>query len=118
MTFKGAQIQFAIRYYRWARELFRLEVEQGFPLFKRLNTGPSRACLHLMGQLTPENQLRFADGLAKRFRKEALQITGETLNDWETQMIKRYTDSILLPYPICIHPVVARLSRCNVLVAF
>ncbi len=98
MTFNEAQAEFALRYYRWAREQFRCEVEQDFPMLKRLNTRPSRACLHWMAQLTPVNQLKFADALAKRFHKQALQITGEALGDWETEMIKRYTDLPIRPF--------------------
>lgn len=100
MTFSEAQAEFAIRYYQWAREEFRREVEQGFPVLKRLKTRPSSLCLYWMAKLTPENQLKFADGLAKRFRKDALQITGETLDDWQVGMIKRYTESgVSLPDP-------------------
>jgi len=100
MTFSDAQAEFALRYYRWAREEFRSEVEHGFPSLKRLKTRPSSLCLHWMEQLTPDNQYRFAAALVKRFRKPVLAATGETLNNWETQMIKRYTDSILVtPHP-------------------
>src|SRR5439155_18790290 len=98
--FNDAQAEFAVRYYHWAREEFRSEVEHGFPSLKRLNTRPSRTCLQLMRQLTPENQVRFAAALVKRFRKPVLAITGETIKDWESELIKRYTDSILvIPQP-------------------
>jgi hypothetical protein len=100
MTFNEAQAEFAVRYYRWARGEFRREIEQGFPVLKRLKTRPSSLCLHWMAKLTPENQLKFGDGLAKRFRKEALQSTGEGLDDWQKALIKRYTDStVSIPHP-------------------
>jgi len=105
MTFDEAQSEFAIRYYRWAREEFRREVEQEFPVLKKLKTRPSSLCLHWMARLSRENQFKFAEGLAKRFNREALQTTGESLDDWQTQMIKRYTDSyVALPDPRDVRP--------------
>jgi len=87
MTFNEAQAEFAVRYYRWAREEFRSEVEHRFPLLTKLNTRTSKACLHLMGRLAVNDQLNFAAALVKRFHKQAVQLAGESLSSEETNMI-------------------------------
>jgi hypothetical protein len=92
VTFQEAQEEFAVRYYLWAGEETRKEVEQGFPLLRRMDTGMCRRYLRRMAQLSTEAQHAFAALLVKRFHPLALKLLGDTLSSEEIAEITRYAD--------------------------
>lgn len=92
MTFTKAQEEFAVRYYLWAREESRLEIERGFPLLKRMDTSICRRYLRQIAQLSPQDQHAFATMLIKRFHPQVIRLLGEeALSSEEVATIKRYT---------------------------
>jgi hypothetical protein len=93
MTFEDAQKEFAVRYYLWATEESRMEIERGFPLLKRLEITTCRRYLRRMTQLTSGEQRAFADVMVKRFHPQALELSGEILTNEEVYEIKKYTAS-------------------------
>ena len=99
MTFEEAHAEFSVRYYLWALEEFRVEIQEGFPLLKRLDTQPSKTCVRLMQQLSVSDQSAFANALVKRFHRQAMTIVGDTLSPDDTQMIQNYIDSGLITSP-------------------
>ena len=87
-----AQVEFAARYYLWAREEARLEVERGFPLLKRIDTSSCHRFFQRMSQLSLADRQIFAALLVKRFHQHAMKLFGENLSADEVAEIKRYTD--------------------------
>lgn len=90
MTLTEAQDEFAIRYYLWAREDFRLEIERNFPLLKQLDIQSSKKCLRLMDDLSLNDKLAFSVALLKGSHKRAVAILGETPNSDENEMVNKY----------------------------
>lgn len=95
MTFKEAHVEFSARYYLWALGEFRIEIESGFPLLKRLDTQASKTCVRLMRQLSPSDQRLFADALVKRFHLQGVAAFGHNLSSGEMSVIQDYINSLL-----------------------
>jgi hypothetical protein len=91
MTFEEAKTEYAIRYYLWAKEETRLEVERGFPLLKRFDISICRKYLRQIFRLPKEAQYDFAQLLTKRCCQ--LVLVGETLSNKELAEIKKYAES-------------------------
>jgi hypothetical protein len=79
MDLEGAKDEFAVRYYRWAREDFRREIGQGFPLLGSIKGTAALRLLAAMESLGPDEQVRFADALVKRFHPRATELLNEPL---------------------------------------
>ena len=96
MTFQEAQEEFAVRYYLWAGEETRKEVEQGFPLLSRMDTGMCRRYLRRMAQLSTEAQHAFAALLVKRSHPLAMKLLDDPLSSEEIAEITEYADATAL----------------------
>ncbi len=97
MTFNQAQDEFAVRYYLWANEEARMEVEKDFPILKRMDKARCRKFLRHMAQLSKEDQYVFAALMVKRFHPHALKLMGEpSITADEIAEIKRYNDACVM----------------------
>jgi hypothetical protein len=67
MTFENPRDEFAVRYYLWAQEEFRLEIEHDFPLLRRIPAIPAKTCLKLMSQMSLSEKQFFAQTMVRRF---------------------------------------------------
>jgi len=95
-THKAIEV-FAMRYYRWALGDFHREIQEGFPLLRRIKGRSSLRLLAAMEPLQRDEQMRFSTALVKRFHPQAMTITGEGLTAEEDELLQRYVDSILVP---------------------
>lgn len=94
MEFEEAQKEFSVRFYRWANEEARLEVEREFPLLRQMDNSSCRIHLRRMERLSTEDQQAFVALLVKRYHPQAIKLLGETpLSDKESDKIKKYVRS-------------------------
>jgi hypothetical protein len=99
MTFKDAQAEFAVRYYKWALDEFRQESVHGYPLIRKLRTQPSIAFIKLIEQLSIDEECALVAALVKRFHSQALEIVGGNISSYETKLLKKFSDSMLFSLP-------------------
>jgi len=101
---KGAQREFNVRYYRWALQDWRREIEQGFPLLKTFKGGPAWYALDMMSRMAIDQQHLFGRALAKRFHRHAVQVTQETVTLNEEEMCRQYCQRVdLSPSELSLH---------------
>jgi hypothetical protein len=75
--------EFTIRYYRWALEQWRLEIDGGFPLLRALRYSTCTEVLEIMKTMSRDERLNMARILAKRHHHEATEALGEPMSDEE-----------------------------------
>jgi hypothetical protein len=106
MNWDEIKEDFAVRYYLWAWEDFKREIEQGFPILRTFRSsegqrsivrGSSECVLDMMLEMTRDEQLFFAGALVKRFHGHALQATGEKMTKEEIEICKDYRARSLVP---------------------
>jgi hypothetical protein len=84
--------EFRVRYYRWALEQSRLEVERGFPLLRGM-TGPRcRDILEIVERADPRERQRILQTLTKMAHREAREALGEAVSPDETAVFQRMID--------------------------
>lgn len=99
MKLQQARQEFQVRYYRWALDDFRREIDEGFPLLRSVIPGRIWRFLALMKRVRREEQLQFASALVKRFHREAVAHTGESLTVEEERLVENYRNVMLMPTP-------------------
>lgn len=83
----------AIRLYEWAAKDFKREVQEEFPLLKRINESQlQRQDLPILKSLSPDRQSLLTTALLKRFHRRAVQQLGEKLSFEETKILKWYDE--------------------------
>lgn len=95
MDLKKAKEEFLIRYYRWSLLQGRLEVENGYPLLKRMDDSHCRRHIRRMEKLPMQAQQAFTALLIRRFNQQALELLGESpVTSEEEAEVRRYFDGL------------------------
>lgn len=94
MTFSNPHDEFAVRYYLWAKEEFKLEIERDFPLLRRIPDISAKTCLKLMDGMSMSEKHFFGATMVKRFHRGAT-LSGESLNPEEHELEKMYRSALL-----------------------
>lgn len=100
MTYNEALEEFAFRYYLWARDEARLEVEHGYPWLKRMDDEDCRKHLRRMAQLPIEEQQAFtALFVRSRHDPRAVERAGDVpLSSEDIARRNRYYDSLAFEF--------------------
>lgn len=101
MTFQNPRDEFAVRYYLWAKEEFRLEIGQDFSLLRRIPAVAAMTCLKLMDRMSASERHFFGATMVKRFH-EGSRLLGESTsttslgdNDEEQEIVKLYRATLM-----------------------
>jgi hypothetical protein len=86
VAMKNSQ-EFAIRYYRWAVQDTRAEMEAGFPLISRLGTESAEFYLSLMSRLDSSDRDLLMSAFLKSYHQEAVSLLGEEITADEEDML-------------------------------
>ena len=82
---------FGVGYYQWAKEVFRGEFNNGFPLLSKLRCSASLPIPEFISTLPDDEQWRFALALLRRgVHREAAELCGEPLSEGERELLDRY----------------------------
>ncbi|HWQ91674.1 MAG TPA: hypothetical protein VN673_08380 [Clostridia bacterium] len=100
MTPEAARAEFDIRYYRWALQDFKREIDEGFPFLKGFKTGSPAEVLAMMSSRTRSEQLTLASALVKRFHKNAVETAGDRMTGEEEAVCKEYLDRVPRTHPV------------------
>jgi hypothetical protein len=85
-----AKREFAIRYYRWALEQWRLEIDGGFPLLRAIRHSSCAEILEIMSTMSRSERLKMAEILTKWFHPDAVKALGQTLTPEEREMFEHW----------------------------
>lgn len=83
MNPEAARAEFNLRYYRWALQDFKREIDQGFPWLKGFKTGSPAEVLKLLTARNRDEQMTMANALVKRFHKDAVEAAGDDMTGAE-----------------------------------
>jgi hypothetical protein len=100
MSPEAAQAEFKLRYYRWALQDFRREIDESFPFLKGFKTGSPADVLESMSGRSRSEQLTLASALVKRFHKDAVEAAGDQMTPEEEAACKEYLDRIPRTHPL------------------
>jgi hypothetical protein len=100
VTPEAAQIEFNVRYYRWALQDFRREMEEGFPFLKGFKTGSPADVMELMSGKSRDEQSVLASALVKRFHKDGVEAAGDRMTAEEEVACKEYLDRVPKAHPL------------------
>jgi hypothetical protein len=89
-----------VRYYRWALQDFKREIDEDFPFLKGFKTGPPLEVLQMMSSRNRSEQLALASALVKRFHKEGLEAAGERITADEEATCKEYLSRVPRTQPL------------------
>jgi hypothetical protein len=78
--------EFAARYYRWALEQWRLEIDGGFPLLRTLRDSACTEVLEIMKTMSRDERLEMALILSKRQHLRGVEALGETFSVEEQRL--------------------------------
>ncbi len=89
------QKQFVVSYYQWAKDQFRREFDEGFPILSKLRCSTSLTVREFISTLPDDQQWRFALALLRRGRHyEAAELCGEPLSHEERELLHSYHQRI------------------------
>jgi hypothetical protein len=97
MDFELLQREFNLRYYRWALQDSRREIENDFPFVGGFKSGPTWHVKDMMAKMPLNNRLFFGAALVKRFHKEAVEAAGDQITEAETKQCDEYLRRALYP---------------------
>src|SRR5882672_4286390 len=99
MSLAAAKDAFAVRYYRWALDAARREVEENFPLLRTVRSAlPIRAVAYLES-FTEDDRLRVATALVKRSHRRAVELTGDSWGAEEERIDQDYRNAVGIRRP-------------------
>ena len=100
MSPEEAKAEFTVRYYRWALQDFKREIDEGFPFLKGFKTGSPVEVLEMMSGRSRSEQLTLASALVKRFHKDAVESAGDRMTADEAAVCKEYLDRVPKAHPL------------------
>jgi hypothetical protein len=89
--------EFEVRYYLWALDDSKREIEQGFPFLRTFKSGSIWHAVRMMSGMSEEGKHVFARALVKRFHKSALLTLGEAITRREEMFLNQYREQSLMP---------------------
>ena len=84
------QREFAIRYYRWALEQWRSEIDGGFPILRGIRDSSCTGTLEIMKTQSRDERLEMARTLTKRRHPEAVAALGDTFSTEEQRLFEHW----------------------------
>lgn len=87
--------EFNVRYYWWALEDFKREIQEGFPFLQGFKCGSPWCVVKMMSEMDDFEKYFFAKSLVKRFHLEAVETIGETITADERQLCEMYFNQAL-----------------------
>ena len=73
------QRDFNVRYYHWALQDFRREIQHDFPFLRGFKTGSAFEIVEMMSKMSSREKLLLASALVKRFHKDGVQAAGDRI---------------------------------------
>jgi hypothetical protein len=92
LSFHKAKAAYNLRYYRWAQEQGRREVEQGFPTSQLIRNELVYRFSEIARSMNKEEQLQFLSALVKRSHPDGAELAGEEITDSDKKFIDRYVN--------------------------
>jgi hypothetical protein len=117
--------EFLVRYYRWALDDARREVQEGFPLLRGVKSTLVIRALGFLESFAEIDRPRVATALVKRFHRRAVGITADSWGPEEERVNRDYQDAMRILRPeeewyrqALLHdPAALRLDRARFLAA-
>jgi len=85
-----AKGEFALRYYRWALDQWRPEIDASFPLLRNIPDPICRAAVRILDPMSHDERWRMAQILTKRRHAHAAEALGEPLSLEERALLVKW----------------------------
>jgi len=100
VDFQEAKDEFALRYYRWAQEDSRREVNEDLRLLRQVKSHVAIRILTYIEGLSTDERIRLSDAQIKVGHPRAAELLGEQLTTGEQALLEERREILLQPVPL------------------